>query len=86
MALQNKFNGHNIVADEVYIVPASSQGWIANNTDVTIQLDFGFGRGSVGLVSGQVHNWNTGGNPIWQYIVITVAGMGSGFVGCCWSS
>lgn len=83
MDIQNKFHGHNIIADDTFVVPASSQGWIANNTDVAITLNFGAG-GSVYLAVGQTHCWNNGGSPEWQYITVIVSGMNSGFVGCCW--
>jgi hypothetical protein len=82
--LMNKFYGKTIIADEVYLVPESSEGWIANNSDVAILLTFVTGT-SVQLAAGQSHNWSKRNNMNFQSIIVTVSGMTTGFVGCCWS-
>jgi hypothetical protein len=83
--LLNKFYGHTIIADETFVVPQSSEGWICNNTDVSILLTFATNT-SVQLAVGQTHNWSKRNNHEFQPIIVTVAAMTEGFVGCCWSN
>lgn len=81
--LLNKFYGKTITSDEVYVLKESSEGWIANNTDVAILLTFDTGT-SVQLAAGQTHSWSKRNNMNFQSITVTVSGMTTGFVGCCW--
>lgn len=83
--MEIQFIGKNIIADEVFPIPPSSQGWISNNTDVVILLTFANGT-TVNLAIGQTHNWNPNGSYYYySAITVSVVGMTSGFVGICYT-